>query len=160
MGWLGSDRETESWQFQSGALISCWWHDRWNKVFSWCHENDIAFSQSLNSSWPSLMNIGSDNGLLPECTKPSHEPMLTYCPDFWCTLSWCKIVGRQCIFSYIDTSGCVLGTIWFERNKIDKSIFMGWESYFWMLLCLSTKLLSIGQISMKFEYRYWIQNLF
>ena len=58
---------------------------------NWVHaQNHIKSQIFINSLWPCdvtwwhiWVNIGSDNGLLPDRTKPLPEPMLTYPPKYF-----------------------------------------------------------------------------
>ena len=64
---------------------------------------------------PYGVNIGSSNGLLPDCTKPLPEPMLTY--DHWCPVA---ITWRQYCNRYLSH----------QLITLDFRVGVPWELFF------------------------------
>ena len=56
----------------------------------------------MELTWKTLVNIGSDNGLLPDGTKPLSEPMLTYHHRYYMALTW-EQLQKMCLIHNISS---------------------------------------------------------
>ena len=122
-------------------------------LIGWAHiQNDPCTNQTddepsslcvhINSTWPSdtiwhygnLVNIGSDNGLLPDGTKPLPEPMSTSHPWGLMAFTWGHFhrkYWRHLSLAWVKKNHWFIITTTSHRDQWVKFLF-GWSWWFFI----------------------------